>query len=286
VTQYSFGGESDADFQRYEAKTEINFKKPNPRSSINNSITINSILASDLEDYYNNKTTHKYFHNIEYDLVNKRKINPYNVSVNIQASKGFVKSWVETNYTITYNNVRKGLNIRFFAGKFLYNSNTYYGNYNFRLSGTTGYQDYTFDNIFLGRMEAITNDADNHLLSQQFIRNDGGFTTYTLLGQTNNWLTTLNLTSSLPSKIPFKIYANIGTYYNIKDYSTSNQFIYEAGIEFSVINNIFAIYAPVIMSNDLKETNDFITDNYWQKIRFIFNLNKLYTLKNASSFIN
>ncbi|MBE9467218.1 MAG: M1 family metallopeptidase [Bacteroidetes bacterium] len=286
ITQYSFGNESDADYQRYEAKAKINFRKANPRSSINNSVTINSILASDLEDYYyNNKTVNKYFHNIKYDLKNTRKINPYNVSLNIQAAKGFVKSWLEANYKITYNRVRKGLNIRFFAGKFLYNSDSYYGNYNFRLSGTTGYQDYTFDNIFLGRMETLNNDADNHLLSQQFVRNDGGFTTYTYLGQTNNWLTTLNLSSSLPAKIPFKVYANIGTYNNIKDYSKSKQFIYEAGVEFPFFNNTFVIYVPIVMSEDLKETSDFVTDNYWQKIRFTLNLNKLYQLKNASSFI-
>ena len=135
-------------------------------------------------------------------------------------------------------------------------------------------------------METINNDVDNHLLSQQFVRNDGGFTTYTFLGQTNNWITTLNLTSSLPTKIPINIYANIGTYDNIKNYNKSNQFIYEAGIEIPFFNNIFVIYVPVLMSEDLKETNDFITDNYWQKIRFTLNLNKLYKLKNASSYIN
>ncbi|RLD63448.1 MAG: hypothetical protein DRJ01_03810 [Bacteroidetes bacterium] len=287
VTQYSIGNESDADFQRYEAKAKINFRKSCARSRINNTVTINSILASDLEDYfYNNKKVNKYFHNIRYDFENKRLINPFKFSANIQAAKGFVKSWVEANYKITYNNVRKGLNVRFFAGKFLYNSDSYYGNYNFRLSGTTGYQDYTFDNVFLGRMETINNDVDNHLLSQQFVRNDGGFTTYTFLGQTNNWITTLNLTSSLPTKIPINIYANIGTYDNIKNYNKSNQFIYEAGIEIPFFNNIFVIYVPVLMSEDLKETNDFITDNYWQKIRFTLNLNKLYKLKNASSYIN
>ena len=276
VSQYSFGIEKDANFQRYEAKTEINIRKLYPRSSINNTVTISSISASDLEDYfYNDKQTHKFFYNIKYDLTNRRKINPYNISVNIQTSKGFVKSWIETNYKITYNKVNKGLDIRFFAGKFLYSDNKYYGNYNFRLSGSTGYQDYTFDNMFLGRMESISNNSDNHLLSQQFVKNDGGFTTYAYLGQTDNWLTSINLTTSLPLKIPLKIYANIGTYYNIKKYNLSKFIICEAGIELPIIKNIFVIYAPVIMSEDLKENNDYITDNYWQKIRFVLNLNIL-----------
>ncbi len=274
--QYAFDDEKDANFQRYKAEADILLKKKITRSRKDSRIIFNTIAATNMEDYiYNNTNSLSIFYNLGYKLTNKRKINPYNISVNLQAGDGFAKSFVETNYKITYNSQKKGLSFRFFAGKFLYNADYYYGNYNFRLCGSNGYRDYTYNNIFLGRLENIRNDDDNHLLSQQFVKNDGGFAIYTLIGQTNDWLITLNLSTSFPGKVPLKLYVNVGTYADINEYYKSDFYVYETGIELSIIPDIFAIYFPVIMSDDLKILSDSITDNYWQKIRFTLNLNKL-----------
>ena len=80
----------------------------------------------------------------------------------------------EYNKFFNYNE-NIGLDIRVFAGAFLYSSEQYYGNYNFRMSGNLGSQDYFYDHLFVGRNVDIKMDPEN-LWSHQFIKNDGGFT--------------------------------------------------------------------------------------------------------------
>lgn len=269
-------------FHRFEA--EVNFNLKNQTSStINRNLIFNTIYASDVEDYiYNVGRSFNLFHNFRYKLEDKRKTNPYKITIRLEGGwteklneTAFIKSALEAKYKFSYKDPKNGFSIRLFAGKFLYNNEDYYGNFNFRLSGWNGYNDYPFDHIFLARFENNRFNTNNNLLSQQFVQNDGGFALYSHLGQSNNWLITVNLSTTILPKGPLKIYTNIGTFADINQYEKSNSLVYEGGIEFSIIRDIFAIYLPVFMSNDLKETSDFITDKYTQKIRFTLNLRKL-----------
>ncbi|MCK4664944.1 MAG: M1 family metallopeptidase [Bacteroidales bacterium] len=270
----------NVNFQKFKPNINIEFKKKNSKSTKENYLYNDLIyVTNSSEKLYNDSTVYSYFYNGRFTHENNRTLNPYSVNLNIQAGKGFVKSWIESFYTISYKKPKKGFNIRLFAGKFLYNADYYYGNYNFRLSGWTGQNDYTFENVYIGRMENIINESDNHLLSQQFVKNDGGFSVYTLLGQTNNWLASINLNTTLPFLIPLKPYLNLAAYNYIHNSPKSIQYVFESGIEISIIPDIFEIYFPVLMSEDIKYQSDFITDNYWQKIRFILNFNELNPFK-------
>ncbi|MCD4745312.1 MAG: hypothetical protein K8R58_03340, partial [Bacteroidales bacterium] len=162
-------------------------------------------------------------------------------------------------------------------GAFLYKEDNTFHNYDFTLSGSTGCQDYTYDHVFLGRFEDA---SDYNVLSKQFVRSDGGFAIYTPIGKTNDWLLALNLTSSLPipKKIPLKIYVNIagfGKTLEIPQWENHENIMYEFGAKISVIRNVFEFYFPIVMSKDLYDYSEEITDNYWQKIRFTLYLNKL-----------
>jgi hypothetical protein len=92
--------------------------------------------------------------------------------------------------------------MRFFAGTFLWKSNNFgssaMADVRYRLSGQTGDQDYLYDNIYLGRNET------SGLLSRQMTNSDGGFKVLTFRGQTSEYLTTLNLNTTLPGKIPLR----------------------------------------------------------------------------------
>ncbi|MCK4664935.1 MAG: M1 family metallopeptidase [Bacteroidales bacterium] len=279
ASQYAFNEQQGNNFQKIKTEASFTFKKQSAKSSINNYINIKSIAATDITDIlYNSETSNKFFHNIEYIHFNKRKINPYMVFLNIQGSNNFVKSSLEVTYKISYYKQR-GLDIRLFGGTFLYHDKNMSGIYNFSLRGSSGNQDYLYDNIFLGRFENIETN-NNSILARQFVKNDGGFAIYTPFGQTNDWLLALNLTSSLPfdAKIPVKLYANFAAFGNalqIQNYPDVKSFAYETGVIFSIINDVFEIYFPFIVSEDINNYSNEITDNYWQKVRFILNINEL-----------
>lgn len=162
--------------------------------------------------------------------------------------------------------------MRIFAGKFLFNAPNYYGNYNFRLSGNLGFQDFMYDNFLIARYSDIRNE-NSGLSSHQFIKNDGGFSLYTPYGQTNNWLIAINMESSLPFKF-IKPYFSVAACPSLNSQKFADIF-YESGISVNLYY-FLCIYFPILASKQLIQTsNNFYTDNYFQKIRFTLSLEKL-----------
>jgi len=107
--------------------------------------------------------------------------------------------------------------------------------------------------------------------SQQIMVRDGAFKVRTDLlaekvGKTDDWLMSLNLTSSLPRAIdPFtllpkefpmqlKVFADIGTYAEPwKKNSTTDRFLFDAGLQLSILKETINIYLPLIYSKVFKE---------------------------------
>lgn len=211
---------------------------------------------------------------IRYEYRDYAPVNPWSIVLDFHSGKGFKKLSAEYVQKINYNE-RIGLNLRFFAGKFLYSASEYYGNYNYRLAGNTGDQDYFYDNLYVGRTEDIRQNPEN-LWAHQFVRNDGGFTMYSPLGQTDNWLFAVNIDSETPLGI-IDLYLNLGAFPNpIED---SPDFLYEAGIKLNIFKDFMCVYFPVAGSEAIWDvSNAFYTDNYVQKVRFTLSLEKLNLL--------
>ncbi|MFH2143011.1 MAG: M1 family metallopeptidase [Bacteroidota bacterium] len=283
ASQYAI--DDSLNYQRYQFSTEFWLKNEDLANTIENRFNISATAVSDIEHLVIDRhQVCKLFGNFLYTHSNVRKINPYNFKLYFNGNKDFLKGMIEARYKITYDRINKGLNIRLFAGKFLYKENKYYGNYNFRLSGWNGYNDYMYDYIYLGR-SGSHESSKSYLLENQFIPNDGAFSIYTGLGQTDDWLLTLNLSSTLPFKLPLKIYGNFGTYANIEDdYNLSEWAVYELGVSLLIIPEIFEIYFPAFLSKDIKATSDYYYNNYWQKVRFTLNLNRLDPFKFMQNF--
>ncbi len=259
------------------------FKNKDPRSSIKNSLRIRSVsVVQDnyTADYsisppvYSEAGTHYTINQATFTSSNTRIINPCRLVLDLQENSDFVKASLEAMYTLTYKGRKKGLDIRFFAGKFLNNSGPAAGNYSFRTAGWNGSQDYLYDNIFLGRTET------SGVLSQQFVETDGGFKAPVFVGETTNWLMALNLKSSLPgplSNLPVRIYSDFA----ITDPSArlTNTLLYEAGIDICIAKDIFEIYLPIpaLLCKDFQ--NEFQAPSppisYKEQIRFTLNLNLL-----------
>jgi hypothetical protein len=223
-------------------------------------LTSPDAVSSSQENNYN-----QFFFNHK----NSRVLNPYSISVDAQQGSTFAKVSATWNYRISYKQKRKGLDIRFFAGTFLWTSNDYNNgpDVRFRLSGQTGYQDYLFNDIYIGRQEY------SGLWSQQMSNTDGGFKVFSYRGQTTKYLTSLNFKSSLPGKLPLKLYADFGTYENEEnDREILN---YNAGLIVSFIPDNFEVYIPLMVSKQIQNTLDLNSTSFGERIRFVLNINAL-----------
>jgi hypothetical protein len=198
-----------------------------------------------------------YVNEANYRLANSRSINPCNFSAFVQQGQGFVRANFEANYRFTYKEAKKGVDIRFFYGQFLYNDNAD-DRFNFGMAGNT---DYMYDHIFLGR-----NDTRG-VFSRQFPLNDGGFKNYTTLPFSDDWLTSINIKAALPGRIPLSLYGDFG----LTSYAADSniKYAWNSGVALVVVRDVFEIYFPISMSSDLNQLT------YFQKVRFMLNLHQL-----------
>ncbi|MDA3779117.1 MAG: M1 family metallopeptidase [Bacteroidales bacterium] len=278
--QYAYEAEKNSNFNKLQAEVKFTFRKPYARSKTINRLTINTVYASSMDDIINdNDLGYKFFHNINYSYENNRSINAFSTYLDIQASNNFVKTSLTANYKISYYR-NNGLDIRVFGGTFLSKSENLSNTYSYSLSGSAGTSDYSYDNTFIGRFETYGNNNSNQLLSQQFVKDNGGFASYSPFGQTKDWIFTVNLTSSLPIKknIPVKLFANAGFYGDDISYSlwpNADSFQYEAGAELSLINGFIKIYFPAVVSENINDYLNSSCNNYLQRIRFQINFHIL-----------
>jgi hypothetical protein len=216
---------------------------------------------------------------VSWSLKNTRAVHPFNLNTVLEQSQTFVKAQTTFNYRISYISKKKGLDIRVFAGTFLWTNPdiSQVPDVRFRLSGQNGRQDYLYDGIYLGRFE------NTGLWSQQFTETDGGFKEFSFRGQTYDYLAAINLKASLPGKIPIRLYADIGNY---KNGETDRDLIaYGAGVMLNVVSNQFEVYFPMLVSPAIKGTLETNNVKYAERIRFTLNLhniNLFKTLKNIN----
>jgi len=269
-----YGGDN-LNFIKIAPELSFEFRKKRPRSPVKRTIVIRNVnIIEDvivpvfsntdgisINGTVNNKDDYS-VNELSYQLRNGRTFNPFGFSVNLQLGENFAKSTIEGNYKISYKS-GKGLNIRVFTGRFLYNDDAEL-RYGFSMNGRGGYQDYLYDEVFMGRSE------NSGVLSQQFINNDGGFKNLTNAGIAQKWLTSVNLKIPFPGSLPVALYADAG-------WASSNpeKIIAAAGVALVLIPNILEVYFPFYTSTQ----PNLAFPQYEKNIRFIFNLSRLNPFK-------
>ncbi len=171
---------------------------------------------------------------------------------NLQFSDKFGKLISEIGYRKLFENNYQ-FSLRLFAGTFLYKK-TDSDYYNFGLDRP---KDYLFDYNYYGRSE------NSGILSQQIIIAEGGFKSKFTNPYANQWMTTINATSSIWHWI--QMYGDIGLY---KNSGQTSKFVYDSGIHFNLVPGYFEVFCPVYSSNGF-ELNQ---KNYQEKVRFIVTL--------------
>lgn len=225
---------------------------------------------------------------------NNRKLYPYDADLTINQGKSFVRAGFTGKYFFNYKDEDKGVQARFFAGKFFYTqektllSKGANQRYLLSLAGPSGTDDYTYSDYFVGRSES---DGG---LSQQIMQRDGFFKVNTpfrgenAVGKTDNWLLSLNLVADIPKeinplnvlpfKVPVQLFADIGTYSDVWDDDNANgRFLFDAGLKISILHSAFNVYLPLIYS---KVYRDYYKTIYPEKrfshtISFSFDLQQL-----------
>lgn len=192
---------------------------------------------------------------INYSYHEKTVFKSWNLSFDV---KQIVEDWgnylypvsFTGNYSKRYNKKGSDIKLRFFAGKFIESSNT--NLFNWQSGGQTGAQDYSFDDLYLGRTE------QDGLLSQQITSNHGGLRKP--FGITsNNWITSLMLDFELPTRLPLSIFAGGSLLNSSDDNSNITYADYNAGI--SIRLGIGRINIPLVY-------REMFDDSYEGEIKF------------------
>jgi hypothetical protein len=270
----STGKENPLQFSKLVPSIKYLFANKNPRSLIKKYIQFKSYLITETnlsftrnpvtgEDVITYPKAQRYVNQLQIGLENSRALYPYNATFQAEQGDGFVRLNVTGNYHFNYQKAG-GLDVRFFAGKFIYTGDKSFTAqyktypYHLNMSGAKGDEDYTYQNYFVGR------NKFEGFASQQIMNRDGFFKVRTDLlsdkvGRTDNWLSAVNLVTdipdkinilnALPIKIPVRIFVDIGTYAEAwKKSSTTGRFLYDAGFQLSLFKNVVNIYLPVVYS--------------------------------------
>ena len=252
ATRFSYG--YDLFYEKFTPFFSMAFRESNLRENKRQFLTVRNVNVYrdqsllrplDVPDYS--------VFNINYRYSNPGMVDHFTGNVDFQLSGLFSKFSLTSEYRKLFKNNRQ-INLRFFAGAFLYNDLKDSNYFSFALDRPT---DYLYDYNYYGRSET------SGLFSQQIIMAEGGFKSQLEPEFANQWLTTFNGSTNLWKWI--YVYGDLGL---LKNRHQDAKFVYDSGIRLSFIADYFEVFFPVY-SNLGWEINQ---ENYDQRIRFIATL--------------
>jgi hypothetical protein len=245
----------------------LNFRNPDLRKNEKQFINIRNVnVQKDNDPNDSNQEPDYSVFNIQYVYSNPNLINYFRGTVDYQISSKFSKIFANVEYRKLFNNNQQ-LNLRLFAGAFIYNDSRANDNFfSFALDRPT---DYLFDYGYYGRSE------DQGLFSQQYIVGDGGFKSILEPAFSNTWMTTLNASTNIWRWI--QVYGDFGL---VNNKNIGTKAVFDSGIRLNLVADYFELYFPIYSSLGFEPN----LPNYDEKIRFIVTLSpntllRLFTRK-------
>jgi len=262
---FSYARNEEFDFHNYftkiAPKLEVTLGKKTPTSKWQQSISYRYIninqnfgrVDRDTEEIIRN--TREYAVNeLKYRIKNSDVLSPSSINITLENNEAFTKVFGTYKKVFPYQEKKKNLTLRLFAGQFLQYDPMRSAELGVRpaflLTGnTTGtfQQDYLYDAVLFGRTEASITERSP--FQHQIFEKDAGFKTLTSVGATTSGLYGAGIRSTLPGVLPLDIFAD-GAYSALE--GGKGQFFYSAGLVLPVVRNIFEIYIPVLESNEIK----------------------------------
>ena len=290
-------------FTKIAPTVKFTFANKDPRSTITKFVQFKTFLITETGLRFQRDTVNdvdvisypkenRVLNQLQFVLENKRVLYPYDAALQVEQGDGFVRTNLTAQYFFNYAK-GGGATVRFFAGKFFYTGDRTYltqfetDRYHLNMTGAKGYEDYAYNNYFFGR-----NEFDG-FAAQQIMMRDGAFKVRTDLlsnkiGKSDDWLTALNFTSSIPKNVnplsvlpiqlPLKVFADIGTYAQAWEKNSGTpRFLFDAGIQLSLLKNTVNVYIPLFYS---KVYSDYFKSTITEK-RFFKNISFSIDLQNA-----
>ena len=295
-------------YEKFEPFVRFQLKPKNPRSNIEQSVTLRYVMVNEQKvgsNYFNDFKNHRGIFNINYQYARDYKLYPINAEIDYQSglkNSEISRLAITVEQGLLYKDGKKKASIRFFGGMFFKQFEGAGNTINelnqersfFNLGGTAGENDYLYDQTMFARSEYPRSNSVNSVYANQIIMRDAGFRNFANVGNTDKWIIAANFTIPIP-KIPIPI----GFYYDINyspvntfNTSTSkneyvNQTTYSGGIYFQVYKDIFRIYFPFEFASS-KEVKSYWEANgqtgFFQRTSFNLNLNAFNPLKAIRNF--
>ncbi|MEN2490280.1 aminopeptidase [Flavobacterium sp. B11] len=225
---------------------EKDFRDNRKQAIMFREIIVNREASSYITD--NSEPNYSVF-NARYSNTKTELIDHFSFMTDLQFSGGFGKVSGEVEYRRLFENNKK-LNLRLYAGSFLYNTtNSDY--FSFGLDRPT---DYLFDYNLFGRSESTG------FFSQQYVIAEGGFKSQIEPSYANQWMATLNASYAIWNWV--ELYGDIGF---LKNKHQSEFFAYDSGVRLNLVPDYFELYFPVYSNNGWEISQP----KYNEKIRFI-----------------
>ncbi len=195
--------------------------------------------------------------------------------IHSQFNSRMIKVSFSTFHRVNYGEYKNSLEMRFFAGTFLYNTFPTKDDFRFRLSGIQGTNNYAFDLPYLSRSETGYNFFTN-----QIYPGDGFFKTAVPLGQNWEWLVSLNLRADFPWKIPLQFYLDMGTYKNAGSLYPGNTIVpWNGGVSILIWKDYIEIFIPLLMSEDINHIYEINSAGFFDRISWMIRFDELNPFK-------
>lgn len=305
AARFAFNNFGSYTYNKINPYIKAHLSNPYYRGSRQHDLTLRYIYLkfdplekSDSLNFPNPYDNAEQFVRLEYDYKKKTAIRPEKLSAvletgfyDIQNKKGnYIKLSATGEKFLNYKKPKKGLTITGFGGVFIKESKDATGLFNFAAGSYNGRFDYLFDHALMGR------NASYGLFQNQVLGTEGNQKYRGAFGGASQYLLALNLVSTLPGKIPLRIYADAMTFNGIDQlgYMSSGKFIttklfYQMGVTIPIITSIFEVNIPLLQSEVVtKIQQDFQgIDKFTERITFVLKLNILEPrefLKNVKLF--
>lgn len=250
ISASTFHYAPDALYTRLNPSVVMRFRPSNLRDNRKETLLFRQVLVNrEASSFIADNTENYSVFNAKYFNVKTEVTNHFNIGGDLQFSSKFGKLAGEIEYRKLFNNNRQ-LNVRMFAGMFLYNNNAS----DFFSFGVDRPTDYLFDYEYLGRSETTG------LYSQQIFIHEGGFKSMLENRFANRWIATTNVSFNIWNWI--ELYGDFGF---MKNSNSKEKFIYDNGIRLNLVTDYFELYFPIHSNNGWEISQP----NYGDKIRFV-----------------
>lgn len=218
-------------FRRFAPFVNFTWRPEDLRSDKRQNLTVRFLSVNRDENPNQLEQPNYDVFNLRYTKRNPGIVNTFNWNTDVQFARNFGKISATAFYRHLYLNNRQ-LNLRFYAGSFLYNNTRETGDFfSFALDRPT---DYLFDFDYLARSD------DSGLASQQIIIAEGGFKSRLEAPFANQWIATTNASTTIWKYI--YAYGDVGV---IKSLDSNPRFVYDSGVQVALLDDFFELFFPV-----------------------------------------